>query len=185
MPTVQRTHVEVYVFRRIGQRIEHLCLRRSSSAKKLPGVWQPVTGKVEVFEQSLEAAVREVREETGLSPLRWWALESVSVYFDPLHDTVRLLPMFAAEVGSRDDVKLSREHQDFEWLSAKAFGSRVLWEMQRRGLEALQREVLASARLADALDVTGPAGRWQKSGPPKKLASAKGGGSRPRRRITG
>jgi dATP pyrophosphohydrolase len=169
MPDTSRTHVEIYVFRRAGRRVEFLCLRRAASARKLPGVWQPVTGKVNLLEQSLEAAVRETLEETGLTPRRWWALETVSVYFDPQKDTVRLLPMFAAEAGPRDVVRLSKEHQDFEWLSEKAFASRVLWEMQRRGLEAVRREVLSNATLAAALDVTGLAARWM----PKTTARVK------------
>ena len=182
MPAFERTHVEVYVFRRIGRRIEHLCLRRSKTAKKLPGVWQPVTGKVNLLEQGLEAAVREVREETGLSPRRWWALESVSVYFDAVRDSVRLLPMFAAEVGPRDAVALSHEHDAFDWLSAKALAGRVLWETQRRGLEALDSEILkARPELAAALDVTAKARRWQSGGRPKTAARAKARSPRARR----
>ena len=154
MPATRRTHVEVYVFRRVGRRIEHLCLRRTRRAKKLPGAWQPVTGKVELLERAIEAAVREVREETGLSPVRWWALETVITYFDPPSDTVRFLPLFAAEVMPGDEVVLSKEHDEFEWLDERAFGKRVLWEMQRRGLDAVRREVLDDPRLAVANDVT-------------------------------
>lgn len=133
--------------------MEFLCLRRSPG-RRLPGVWQPVTGKAEPGERSLEAAAREVLEETGIVPERWWALETVSVYFDPEHDQVRLLPMFAAEAASASRVTLSREHDAFAWLGAREFGARVLWEAQRRGLAAVKREVLGNRRLAAALEVT-------------------------------
>lgn len=156
MSASRRNDIEVYVFRRRGRRVEFLCLRRSPR-ERLPGVWQPVTGSVRPSERFLEAAVREVREETGLAPLRWWALETVSVYYDAGRDAVRLLPMFAAEAAPAARVVRSREHDDHAWISRRAFAARVLWGMQRRGLDAVRREVLGNPRLAAALEVTGAA----------------------------
>jgi dATP pyrophosphohydrolase len=152
MPSIQQTHVEVYVFRREGRRVEFLCMRRCARGS-LPGTWQPVTGKRRAGERAVAAARREVFEETGLRPLRLWALETVTIYFDPAADVVRLLPLFAAEIGRRDTVALSREHDAFRFLGARAAGNRFLWEAQRRGLEAVRREVLARPMLARALEV--------------------------------
>jgi len=152
MPRVQQSHVEVYVFRRRGARVEFLCLRRSAGGA-LPGAWQPITGKRRVGERAVAAAMRETFEETGLRPLRLWALETITAYFDPASDAVRLLPLFAAEIGARDPVRLSREHDAFRFLGSRAAGSRFLWEAQRRGLEAVRREVLARPGLARALEI--------------------------------
>src|SRR5205085_10440243 len=104
MPTVSVTHVEIYVFRRRGRRVEFLALRRSRDRIKLPGIWQPVTGRVDRGEGPLAAAVREVREEIGLRPRRWWALETATVYYDARTDRVLALPRFAAEVGATERV---------------------------------------------------------------------------------
>ncbi len=153
MSAFRRTHIEVYLFRRRAGRVEFLCLRRAPGAW-LPGAWQPVTGRIESREKALAAAVREVREETGLVPRRWWALETVTVYFDPAADVVRALPLFAAEVGPRDAVRLSREHTGCAWLAAPAAGRRFVWEAQRAGLAAVKREVLRGGALARALDCT-------------------------------
>jgi dATP pyrophosphohydrolase len=153
MPAVERTHVEVYVFRRRQRRVEFLCLRRSRG-RKLAGVWQPVTGKSRLRECALKAAVREVREETGLVGLRWWALETVTVYFDAERDAVIALPLFAAQAPGRARIALSREHDAMAWLPARAAGERFLWEGQRRGIADVQRVVLARPRLARALEVT-------------------------------
>ncbi len=153
MPVIQRTQVEVYVFRRRGRRVEFLCLRRAPG-HALPGAWQPVTGKARPRERALAAAAREVREETGLAPRRWWALETLTVYFDPVADVVHALPLFAAEVGARDGVRLSREHVSSAWLGAAAAGRRFVWEAQRAGLAAVRREVLRGGALARALDCT-------------------------------
>ena len=153
MPSIEQTHVEVYVFRRDGRRVEFLCLRRAAERKTLPGVWQPVTGKRRRAERAVAAARRELLEETGLRPRRMWILETVTTYFDAEADRVRMLPLFAAEIGRKDVVVLSREHDAYRFLGARAAGSRYLWESQRRGLEAVRREVLARPALARALEV--------------------------------
>lgn len=151
-------HIEVHLFRRRAGRVEFLCLRRAAG-DHLPGAWQPVTGRIERAETALAAAVREVREETGLSPRRWWGLESVTVYFDVRADEVRALPLFAAEVAATDRVRLSVEHTDAVWLPAPAAGRRYVWEAQRTALAAVKREVLRGGPLARALECTDLAAR--------------------------
>ena len=152
--TLRSTHVEVYLFRRRGKRVEFLLLRRVPTRPTLPGVWQPVTGKRRLRERMLAAAMREVREETGFKPKRWWALETMTIYPDVLVEAIMALPLFAAEVPAGAQVRLSREHDASKWVPAPEAARLVLWESQRRGLEAVRREVLANARLADALEVS-------------------------------
>jgi dATP pyrophosphohydrolase len=154
MPTIEASKVEVYVFRRRGRKVEFLALRRSASRKSLPGVWQPVTGHIEWREKAVDCAAREVAEETGLVPIRWWALENPTVYFDARADVVVVLLLFAAEVAERDSVSLSREHDAHRFLPARKAAKRFLWEGQRRGLDAVRREVLGGGPLARAREVT-------------------------------
>ena len=145
--------IEVYVFRRRARRVEFLCLRRGR-VRFLPGVWQPVTGRRRPRESGLAAAAREVREETGLVPLRWWALEAPTIFYDAARDCVRTYPRFAAETGPGDTVRLSPEHTDWAFLTEAEAGRRYLWESQRRGLEDVKRQVLHGGPLAAALEVT-------------------------------
>ena len=159
MPALRSTHVEVYVFRRKGKRVEFLILRRSRDRRVLPGVWQPVTGKREWRERGRTAAMRETREETGLSPKHWWALETLTTYYDAAADAIVALPLFAAEVGLRDRVTLSSEHDASAFVTAREAARKVLWESQRRGLEAVKREVLGGGALARALEIVGTARR--------------------------
>jgi dATP pyrophosphohydrolase len=147
-------HVEVYVFRRRGRRVEFLALRRAEGRRLLPGIWQPVTGQRRRGERALHTAAREVLEETGLRPSRWWALETVTLYLDASTDRLAVLPLFAAEVGPDDLVVPSKEHDAHAWLGARAAGERYLWESQRRGLDSVRRGVLRGGRLALALEVT-------------------------------
>ncbi len=155
VPTVRCTHVEVYLFRRRAGRAEFLALRRSPG-RKLGGVWQPVTGSIEPGETAFEAARREVLEETGLTPRRWWGLEKMTAFFEPANDSFRLLPLFAAEIGPRDAVRLSREHDAMRFASARLVGRLYLWEAQRQGLAAVRREVLGNRALAQALELEAP-----------------------------
>jgi 8-oxo-dGTP pyrophosphatase MutT (NUDIX family) len=153
VPDLRPTQIEVYLFRRRAGRIEFLCLKRSARGR-LGGVWQPVTGGLRRGEGAFAGAAREVREETGLSPRRWWALEGVGIYFHPPAGRARVMAMLAAEVGASDRVTLSSEHEAFVFLGAAAAGRRFLWEAQRRGLVSVRREVLRGGPLARALEVT-------------------------------
>ena len=153
MPPLRSTHVEVYLFRRRGRRVEFLLLRRAPGRRVLPGVWQPVTGKRNSRERGLAAAVREVREETGFTPKHWWALATLTLYFDAATDALVALPLFAAEIDAAAKVKLSHEHDGAKWMALAAAKRTVLWETQRRGLEAVMREVIANRRLAAALTI--------------------------------
>ncbi len=152
MRNLKPAHVEVYVFRRRGRRVEFLCLRRSAG-RSLAGVWQPVTGKRFARERADVAARREVIEETGVAPIRLWALETVTVYFDGSTSLAMVLPLFAAEVKPAARIRLSHEHDAHRFTSAATAGRLYLWESQRRGLEAVKREVLSRPRLARALEL--------------------------------
>ena len=159
------THVEIYVFRR-RPRTELLLLRRSRG-RTLPGIWQPVTGRVRAGERPERAAAREVREETGLSPRRWWALETLVIYLDPRSGRLVALPVFAAEIGAGERICLSVEHDRFEFVTPSRARRRVLWEAQRTAIAALGRQIFAGGRLAAALEITATA-RSPRIRPPRR-----------------
>ena len=108
-------------------------------------------------------------EETGLEPRRWWALETVTLYFDPAGDAVRLLPLFAAELGARDRPRLSAEHDDHRFLSAREAARLYLWRSQVRALDAVRRDVLGGGRQARALEVTERMGQGGARRRPKRI----------------
>jgi dihydroneopterin triphosphate diphosphatase len=155
MPKIECTHIEVYLFRRVGRRVQFLALRRSKG-RSLGGVWQPVTGKLRRGESAAAAARREVMEETGIKPRQWWALETMTMFFEPSKDAIRLLPLFAAELRATDCVRLSREHDAARFVGVREAARRFLWDSQRRGLDAVRREVLRGGTLERALRI--PAG---------------------------
>jgi dihydroneopterin triphosphate diphosphatase len=156
------THVEVYVFRRRAGRVEFLALRRAPG-RNLGGVWQPVTGRLEFGESAVRGAAREVLEETGFTPLRWWALESMTLYFDALLDRVVVLPLFAAEVPAGSRVEISDEHDRARFVPRTTAARLFLWDAQRTGLDAVARQVLRGGARARALEITArPRGRTRR-----------------------
>jgi len=150
---VSCSQVEVHVFRRRAKRLELLLIRRSPH-RSLAGVWQPVTGGIERGESAMKAAAREVLEETGLTPIRWWALEHLATFYEPAQDRVRVVPVFAAEVAWTDPVYLSDEHDRYAFVSPGVARRRVLWATQRRAIAALLEEVASGSPGGAARDVT-------------------------------
>jgi dihydroneopterin triphosphate diphosphatase len=140
LPTATVRVVDVYPYRR-GERCapEFLLVRRASGLV-YAGQWRMIGGKVDAGETAWHAALRELREETGLVPVRFWALPSVNHFYEWQRDTVALVPAFAAEVDA--DPELDREHDAFAWLPAEAAAARLAWPEQARLLrlaEALLR----------------------------------------------
>lgn len=106
--------VSVLVFR--DDRV--LAMRRSPLRAVAPGAWDAVSGTVRVGEQPFDTAVRETREETGLT-----------VVVDP-----RPVSAYQAKLGSGDmlavayrgesptgDVVLSDEHDSYAWMEVEEF----------------------------------------------------------------
>jgi len=153
MPSVIVAQIEVHLFRRRRGRAEFLLLRRTPD-RTLGGIWQPVTGGIEKRETAWRAAAREVLEETGLRPIRWWALEHLTSFYDPARDAVRNVPVFAAEVAWTDTVTLSNEHDRYAFVSPAAASRRVLWGTQRRAIAAVHDEVFAGGPSSDAREIT-------------------------------
>src|SRR5215203_3407224 len=94
MPEIISNMVQVHPFRVRGGVVEYLLLRRSPEEVYGPGVWQVITGGIEPGERSIEAARRELLEETGLATGQWFSLPTVaSFYFEPT-DQLILSPIF-------------------------------------------------------------------------------------------
>jgi 8-oxo-dGTP pyrophosphatase MutT (NUDIX family) len=124
--------VDVYPLRRVGDGWETLLLRRAAGTR-CPGSWETVHGRIEAGERPEEAALRELREETGLAAARLYNATVQPFY---LHgwDAVVLAVVFAAVVAPGDAVTLGPEHAEHEWLSVEAAMARYAWPRSRAAL---------------------------------------------------
>jgi len=102
----------------------YLFLKRSSASTHFAGQWETPGGKIDAGEGFDEALIREVKEETSLDI----ALNGVAgaTQFELPTLRVVLLHMWASVIGG--SVKLSDEHQDYEWVTAEALGRKDLCE---------------------------------------------------------
>ncbi len=124
--------VDVYVLRRRSDQWEVLVLQRALGAR-CTGAWEVVHGLIEPDERPEDAAVREVREETGLEIDR---LYNVTVQHFYLHrrGAVAVAVVFAALVGHGDRITLGPEHQRGEWLPVPDALERFAWPRSRAAL---------------------------------------------------
>ena len=114
--------------------LEALMLRRAADGRS-PGSWEGVHGKVDDGESPVATALRELQEETGLTPERIYNLSRVEMFYRHRTDEVSLVPVFAALVSAEDDVKLSDEHDAAMWLPLEAARRRASWPRMARALE--------------------------------------------------
>lgn len=121
--------VAVHIIRLCEERPQYLMLRRSSNY--LRGAWQMVTGKIETDEKVSEGAIREVKEETGLTVDVLYSADFTETFYEIKSDSVQFVVHFAAFV-SEQTVKISiREHDMFEWCSEKEVFDRLIFSGQK------------------------------------------------------
>ena len=89
-------------------------------------------GHIEAGEKPQDAAVREVREETGLEIERLYNVE-VSPFYLHRPDVVMLAVAFAA-FPRGGEVTLGPEHARYEWLPVDEAMQRMVWPRSRSAL---------------------------------------------------
>ncbi|HWP82675.1 MAG TPA: NUDIX pyrophosphatase [Bacteroidota bacterium] len=152
MPTIVSNIVEVCVFRK-RQKPEFLILKRAQDDKIYPGAWQLISGSVEPREKALDAAIRELREETQLEPKRFWTAPLINAFLVPHDDIVHLTTVFAAEIGDDAHPKLSMEHEEFRWVDSTEAISTLLWPGQKKAVQVVQEYILGSTVAAQFTEI--------------------------------
>jgi 8-oxo-dGTP pyrophosphatase MutT (NUDIX family) len=145
MSEVVSNVIDVYPFRRAENGVEFLLLKRVASVR-LGGTWQAVHGRIEAGETAWQAALRELKEETGLAPLGFWQIEFVNTFYLATEDRVLICPCFAAEIASDADVTLSHEHTDFRWEPTEQALRSFMWPGQRHAVREILEEIVTPGR---------------------------------------
>ncbi len=123
--------VDVYPYSIEQGNINLLVLKRSQSVM-YPGQWRMIGGKVKEEEATMEAARRELNEETGQSPTLFWTIPSINQFYDYQSDSIKQIPAFAAEIPGKLQIKLNHEHVDYAWISEEEIEDYISWPEQQR-----------------------------------------------------
>ena len=150
MTTIRIGVVDVYVIRPYRTDWLVLSLQRSRGTR-CPGSWETVHGRIETDERPEEAAVREVREETGLDLDRLYNVTCQPFYLHTVA-VVQMAVVFAAFVTEGSDVRIGVEHERYEWVSVADAAARFTWPREREALEHI-RILLGTGDAGPAEDV--------------------------------
>ena len=135
MPKVVVRVIDAYVFNRKNKEIRFLLLKRAKT-KIYEHLWQGVAGKIEAGEAAWEAAIRELKEETGFEPVRMFVADHVSKFYEAHGDWVNMVPVFGIEVED-EEVILSDEHCEFKWVDFNTAHKTLIWSGQKDGIAAV------------------------------------------------
>jgi dihydroneopterin triphosphate diphosphatase len=127
--------IDAYVYYYEHNILRFLVLKRSQT-KIYEYLWQGVAGKIEKGEFAWQAALRELKEETGLTAHKMFVADYVSKFYEKHGDRINLIPVFGIEVINKN-VSLSEEHCNFKWLSFKKAQEKLTWMGQKKGLRVV------------------------------------------------
>lgn len=132
---------------------EFLRLRRAP-AEFYAGTWQTIRGGVEAGETVTVAALRELKEESGLTPVEFYRLGTVETFYLDAGDRVWQSPAFFALVDRSAAVVLDREHDAFKWVPRERVVGETLWASERALLNDLFIDILDNGIAKPYLRVT-------------------------------
>ncbi|HUR91493.1 MAG TPA: ATPase, T2SS/T4P/T4SS family [Gemmatimonadaceae bacterium] len=132
MTQIKTGVVDVYVLAREADAWRVLTLQRAEDTR-CPGSWESVHGHILDGEKPEAAALRELREETGLEAERLYNV-TVSAFYLHREQTVQLAIAFAAVVSPAASITLGPEHASHEWLALPDAALRFSWPREREAL---------------------------------------------------
>lgn len=128
--------VDVYPYRKEHNKVKLLIFKRATDVK-YPNQWRMIGGKANKEEKLYKTALRELKEETRLTPFLFWTIPSVNQFYDHQADTIYHIPAFGAQIKSNSTIKLNHEHSEYKWISEDEIDTYISWPEQRRLMKLL------------------------------------------------
>jgi 8-oxo-dGTP pyrophosphatase MutT (NUDIX family) len=153
-PAHRVTGVDVWPYRVLEETPEFLMLHRSGRSGA--PFWQGVSGWIEAGEVPHLAALRELREETGLEAIELYAVDSLFDLYAWKRGTVETIVPFAALVVADVEPQLSEEHDEWRWEPLAEAANLVPYEPQRTALRRIATDILERPDLAHLYRIEPP-----------------------------
>jgi dATP pyrophosphohydrolase len=153
MTRIPPNAVAVYVYRRVPSGVEFLQIRRSTQSRTHHESWQTVYGGIEAGETAVQAALRELKEETGLVPARMFQVEYLESFYFQHSDSLTFMPVFAVEVSPEAIITLNHEHTAARWVPEGDIGGAFMWRTQREALGILLEALRSPSSAMRFLDI--------------------------------
>lgn len=132
-----RKAVFIVTYAKINKRIEYLLLKRKLHWKG----WEFPKGGINFFETKRRAIRREVKEETGLMPIKIkkFNISGKYKYHKELENRKGFIGqsflLYAVKIG-RGKVKIDKvEHSDYKWMDFKEAVKKLKWPNQKKCLK--------------------------------------------------
>ncbi|MBU1097164.1 MAG: NUDIX pyrophosphatase [Bacteroidetes bacterium] len=145
--------VEAHLFRKTVAGIELLLLKRSDK-EIYPGIWQMVTGSIKQNEKAFETAIREIKEETGLTPSNLWVVPHINSFYSPEKNSICQVPVFVALVNSKSTVAISDEHSEYRWVNPPEAKQLLAWDGQRKSVDIIEDFIINRQSKFKFVDLT-------------------------------
>jgi len=135
---IRHDMISCYVIRKdaAGSAWEFLQIKRRDG-DFMGNTWQIVYGGIEPAETAWQAALRELKEETGLTAAELYRLEPVDIFYIAPQDTLWHCVQFAAIVDRAAVVTLNEEHTAARWLTERDAREQFMWLANRQAVDHL------------------------------------------------
>lgn len=128
--------VDVYPYQKKKGEVLFLIFKRAPDVI-YANQWRMVGGKVLENESHHRAALRELKEETGIIPDLFWSIPSLNHFYDYKSDCIHQIPAFAGQLKNKTQISLNHEHVDWKWISREDIDSYIQWPEQKRLMNLL------------------------------------------------
>lgn len=122
---MKRENVQIYL---VSKDKKVLMLKRTEERS---GYWQPVCGGIEAGEEAIEAAIREVAEETGIN--NYLSIRSLPFSFEyeeRKNDIILKMKdtCFLMNLPTTQAIELSDEHVTYKWCDLNEVKALTDWQ---------------------------------------------------------
>ncbi|MCS7134416.1 MAG: NUDIX domain-containing protein [Candidatus Pacearchaeota archaeon] len=123
------------VFRREGGETKFLLLYRAEN-ENFRASWDFPRGNIEKNETEEQAARREIKEETGITNLKFYKFKDVLHFFYRFQgELVKKQVVYLLAETNDERVTLSEEHQDYKWADFNEALNILTHETSKKTLE--------------------------------------------------